>query len=642
MSPGTRFSTSLIPDSSVQPGVRPPGRARYAHPGGAPAPAPRDREPLTAEQPSPNRDRLPTWIAHAAVIAVVLTCLVITFGPHRIGDYATETDFYGGYARGAEQLLRHGIFDPTRYSVVGPGYEVMLALAAAIVGNTFVAAQLLSTLAAAVTLLAWFHLLRGRVGAYVAMACTLILATNPTLLRYGYSATTDAVALALQAAALYLMFSARGSSRMWLAGLVTACACLTRYTAVYLLPAGVLASLFDATGASRTRRLLVFLAGAGVPIAAWFAVLYQYGVATHFRLYHLIAAEAFARSRGLTLDDYERTIEPTIRSFADVWRHDSTQLVRQWLANLWGHAGQDVTRLLGLPIAVAAVAGAVVSARTGSLRRVWPLAVAGLVAYLSLVPVAYTERYSLMLLPMYAMFGGLGLWGVPWPWRVGRIRLQPVLLVVCLLFPLVDSVTLQTVEMKSLPTDVLTASRTLRVLGRPGERVISRKPHLSYLAGLEMLPFPYNDTFSGLVDYARERHARWLYVSAAEAISRPANLPLLDTTGVIPGLTPRCVVGTPPAVLYEIDPALGRRPTWAADSALIALRLARANLRLETGNVTDMWVVALLELDRGMWSEARETLRAASRVDERADPPLAAVAARDSTRAVRMLLALLR
>jgi 4-amino-4-deoxy-L-arabinose transferase-like glycosyltransferase len=576
------------------------------------------------------------------MIAVVLVCLVITFGPHRIGDYATETDFYGDYARGAEQLLRHGIFDPTRYSVVGPGYEVMLALATAIVRSTFVAAQLLSTLAAAVTLLAWFQLLRGRVGAFAAMATTLIVATNPTFLRYGYSATTDALALAFQATALYLMFSARGPRRLWLAGVVTACACLTRYTAVYLLPAGVLASLLDQAGPSRTRRLFGFLAGAGVPIAGWFVVLDRYGVTTHFRMYHLIAAEAFARARGLTLDDYEQTIEPTIRSFADVWRHDPAQLVRQTLANLWGHAGHDATRLLGLPIALAVSAGVVVSARTGNLTRVWPLAVAGLVGYLILVPVPYTERYSLMLLPIYAMFGGLGLWGVIWPWHVGRIRVQPVLLAVCLLFPIVDSVTLQTYEMKTLPTDVLTASRTLRVLGRPGDRVISRKPHLSYLAGLEMLPFPHNDTFSGLVDYARERHARWLYVSAAEAISRPANLPLLDTTGVIPGLTPRCVVVAPPAVLYEIGPALGQRPAWAADSALMTLRLARASLRLESGSVTDMWVVALLELDRGQWVEARETLRAARRVDERAGPPLAAVAARDSTRAVRMLLALLR
>jgi 4-amino-4-deoxy-L-arabinose transferase-like glycosyltransferase len=585
------------------------------------------------------------------VIGVVVQCLLITFGPHRIGDYATETDFYGGYARGAEQLIRHGIFDPTRYSVVGPGYEVMLAMAAGVIGNTFIGAQLLSTLAAAVTLLAWFHLLRGRVGAFAAIASTWILATNATFLRYGYSATTDALAVALQATALYLMFSERETRRLWLAGLVSAGACLTRYTALYLIPAGVLAALFDAgeegrrqaaSRQSRTRRLLGFLVGAGVPIAAWFIVLYQHGIATHFRMYHLIASEAFARARGLTLDDYEHTIEPTIRSFADVWRHDPAQLVRQTLANLWGHAVQDATRLLGLPVAIAVCAGAVVSVRTRGLARVWPLAVTGLIAYLSLVPVTYSERYSLMLLPIYAMFGGLAFGGVVWRWRPGGIRIERVALAACLVFPLMDSVTVQRYEMKTLPTDVITASRTLRVLGRPGERVISRKPHLAYLADLDMVPFPYNDTFSGLVDYARERHARWLYVSAAEAVSRPANLPLLDTTGVIPGLTPRCVVGMPPAVLYEIGPALGERPPWASDSALIALRLARANLRLESGNVTDMWAVALLELDRGMWTEARETLRAASRVDERAQPPLAAIAARDSTQAARMLIALLR
>src|SRR5439155_10102664 len=61
--------------------------------------------------------RLETRIANALIAAAALVLLVLALGPHRIGDYFTETDFYGDYAKGA-RLIQHGRLIATRYGVV--------------------------------------------------------------------------------------------------------------------------------------------------------------------------------------------------------------------------------------------------------------------------------------------------------------------------------------------------------------------------------------------------------------------------------------------------------------------------------------------------------------------------------------------
>ena len=131
----------------------------------------------------------------------------------------TETDFYGDYARGA-RMVQQGRIVPARYGVVGPVYEVTLALAGFIVRDLFLAAQLLSVAAMTGALLAWFFLLRRRVGARVALLGTLFTATNAHFFHYGYAATTDALALALQAGAFYLLLASRGPRAMPGAGLL--------------------------------------------------------------------------------------------------------------------------------------------------------------------------------------------------------------------------------------------------------------------------------------------------------------------------------------------------------------------------------------------------------------------------------------
>lgn len=185
--------------------------------------------------------RIETWLAWALAAALAAALLAVALGPHRIGDYSTETDFYGAYADGA-RLIQQGHLVPARYGVVGPGYEVALATVGVLTRDLFLAAELISILSTVATLLLWFRLLRGCANARLALLAALFMAANPHFFRYGYTASTDALALALQAGVLWLLLAVPGRRAAVAAGCVAAAAFLTRYTAIVLLPVGLLAA----------------------------------------------------------------------------------------------------------------------------------------------------------------------------------------------------------------------------------------------------------------------------------------------------------------------------------------------------------------------------------------------------------------
>src|SRR5207253_274063 len=102
---------------------------------------------------------------------------------------------------------------PSRYTVVGPGYDMALALAGFVVRDLFLAAEVLSAVSAAAIALLWFELLRRRVNARYGVAAVAFIVTNGFLFRFGYSATTDAFSIALESAALFVLLAPpRGSS----------------------------------------------------------------------------------------------------------------------------------------------------------------------------------------------------------------------------------------------------------------------------------------------------------------------------------------------------------------------------------------------------------------------------------------------
>jgi Dolichyl-phosphate-mannose-protein mannosyltransferase len=553
----------------------------------------------------------------AALLGVLL--LAMALGPHQIGDYFTETDFYGAYADGA-RLLQHGHLDPARYGVIGPMYEVALALAGFVIRDLFLAAELLSTAATLVTLLCWAALLRRRADARVALFTALFLATNPYFFRYGYAASTDALAVALESAAVLFVLARSRSRAAAIGGALAGLAFLTRYNAIALLPAGAIVILAGGTLFPRRKQAaLSFLAGFLAPVLPW--VLFSIASGSHvsFQLHHNIAYEVFARSKGITWDDYQRTMQPQFKTLWDVIARDPGAVASRMAFNLFDHVRQDAMKLLGWPVAVVATLGLLMGLADAAFRRLWSLAIAWALLFLSLVPAFYSERYSLALLPLYLIPAA---WWFASPRFALAVRGAPDarrwLKTALVLLPLgaaaLTSQKLQARAIDQLPVEALESARVLRGLARPGDRVMARKPHVAFHAGVIAESFPFANTLADLADTAKRQHVRWLYFSWPEAETRPRFWYLLDTTGVVPGLRVRHVTSPHPSVLYEIEPGFGAEPAWAANDTVMALHMARAHLLVNPADGRSLATLGAIERAHDHLPAARDLLERASRL----------------------------
>lgn len=565
-------------------------------------------------------DRFLTFAAYALVAALLIALLIMIIGPHKIGDYMAETDFYGAYAQGAH-LVQQGRLLPSRYGVIGPGYEVMLGLLGFVIRDLFFAAELLSALATVAVVLLWFHMLRARVGARLGFFTVLFMVTNGTLFRHGYGALTDAPAIALQAGALFLLLVGQRERSLGGAGLLAALAFLTRYNSIVLLPAGLVAILAGGTPTPHRRRAaLLFTAGFLAPVFPWVLYSLAHGASFSFQLHHNIAYEVFARARGIPWDDYQRDLQPQFHSLWDVIARDPRAVASRMLWNVFDHVRQDASRLLGWPTAAAAVIGLALAWRDGTLRRLWPLGVAGILLFMTLVPVFYSERYSLALLPYYATLAGAAFASPLLAFALGRRRriwLKPLAAIIPLVSAVSMNVKVQARVLDQLPVEVLECAETLRQLRAPGDRVIARKWHIAYHGGVEAVGFPFTKTLPELARYAREAKARWLYFSWPELETRPFYAYLLDTSAIVPGLTARRVTHPHPAVLYEIGPELGRTPAWFANDTLKAWHETYARLLVDGSDSQLLYRLGGIAFMMGRYDRAREALEASLQRDPR-------------------------
>jgi tetratricopeptide (TPR) repeat protein len=135
---------------------------------------------------------------------------------------------------------------------------------------------------------------------------------------------------------------------------------------------------------------------------------------------------------------------------------------------------------------------------------------------------------------------------------------------------------------------------------------MSRKGHIGYYSGREVVPFPRVRTLGELGAQARSAGATYLYYSWYETQLRPEFAYLLDTTSAIPGLSAVYVSGGKPAVLYRIGPEFGRSPEWLADPFEHSVHLARGVVlaRGEEAPSVHHAALALDALLRGRWSES--------------------------------------
>ena len=526
-----------------------------------------------------------SWIVIAAAGVVLLW---IAFWHHPIGDYATESDFYGGYAEGA-RLWQRLAPDPARYAV-GPVYDAALAVVGFVVNDLFAAAKLLSILSALGTLALWRSIVARRAGKDLALWTVLFLAANATFTRYGYSATTDMFAIFLQAAALHALLVAEDRWAWARAGVLAALATFTRYNAVVLLPFAILCALRfippSAHGGSRGRRLAELVAGFLVVAAPWVAFSLSRGVVPGQALVQGFTTFYTVEDRTRNVQDMLPSVADSLaeaRSFAQSAGKDPVGFVTTLLRNVPDHLARDARELLDVPVALAAAAGLALAIAGGLVRPLAPVWVFGGLVFASLVPVFYSPRYALAIAPAYLTLAAAAAASRHFALRVGGASGFPLKWLV-LAVPLVLSLQLnaayQRTIARTLPREVLDAAAVLERSSEPGDRVMTRKGHVGFHAERTVVPFPRVEDLAALGDYARANDVKWLYVSWFEAILRPEFLYLVDTTAVLPGLTRVYDTVTVPSVLYRIGPEFGTPPAWFADPHAVAIHRARGSVRV--------------------------------------------------------------
>lgn len=592
-------------------------------------------------------------LALAVVVAFAACVIAVNLGPHRVGGLDAETDFYGGYAPAAADLLHGRLLMsggrlPSVYGFVGPLYPALLALATLLVRGEFPAALLLSCAAAIATLLLWRSLLRRHLGPAAGLAVVVLLATNGVFFRQAYWVTTDAVAVALQSLALWLLLSGRGERHMaFAAGAAAALAFLTRYTSAWLLPAGIvaLASIGQAPGRrALATRWAAFLGGFAALALPWIAFARAHGGSVQF--HQLLLFDLYSTREGMNWDDFLAKVWP--RYMDHPWRIyevDPGGLIRHLAGNLVAHVKEDTQRLTGAPLMVAAAVGVLVAAVRRD-RFALLIAQAAAWSYLALVPAGYNDRYALAVLPGYTALAAFAIAGVPaWRPRARWLQVASALALVAIgVHAARASVRLQATVLEQQPLEALECARVLRTLARPGDRVIARKPHTGWLAGIGTEPYPASDDLASLADAAQHGRARWLYLSASEALLRPRTSFLLDTTAVVPGLTRRAFSVVPMhmhdgfawtriGILYEIGPGFGREPEGFESSAVRSLHTLRG-LAVTLPNAETWLRLAATELALGDTTRARTAWREVQRIDPRGAAAFLASAGGDTLRAL--------
>ena len=531
----------------------------------------------------------PGWADAAAWSVIAIAGLVlawIAFRLHVVGDYYTESDFYGAYADGA-RLIQAGRPDPSRYGVVGPGFDAAVALIGLVVRDLFTAAKLVATASAVATLVLWRAILRRRVGAVAALWGTALLAVNPLFVRYGYSSTTDMLAVVLQAASLHALLASDGRLAPLRAGVFAALATLTRYNAIYLVPAAFIAYawLGAGVGPGRRRAIAAWMAGFAVVAAPWVAFSLATGHAPGASLFQRFGS--FYTVTGLSRnvqDIYEPYADSVARAYA--LEHPAALgpvgFALSLLRNVPDHLVRDAHELLGWPVAIACLLGLALVFREGSWTPLLPIWVAGALLFGTLAPIFYSDRYSIPLAPVYIAAAAAAIASPRFalPFRWGRVPLKWLVAAIPIVLTLRANVAYQKRVMLDWPTEVVDAGRALARVAPRGARVLSRKGQIGYYSGLQNVPFPRLGSLAELGAYCRAQRVGYLYYSWYEAALRPEFGYLLDTTATVPGLTRLFTTTNNPGVVYRVGDSIGTEPAWFADPREQRLHFARGLVRI--------------------------------------------------------------
>ena len=524
----------------------------------------------------------PPWLPAALLVAATSVLIWVVLRLHTTPSYGSETDLIGDLIPAA-RALRSGKLIAENFLFKGPGYPAILAvIGGAMGGDDWLAARWLNVLSAVVGAWFAFRIASRFLSGWAAVFVMLGLFASPAWLRAAVESGSDMPAFAIAIVTTWIVLSQSTRSAWLIAGALAGIAYLTRYNTVAVVPAAVVTAFAASRGPrdgagehvapSPMWLIACYAAAFGAIVGGWTIVggALATGVLQN-RNYLNNAFEFYGR--GMLWDNYWTTAAQRFHSFYDVLHFDPSRAALAVARNAGTHWWSDIREVLPLWLGIPAVLG---------MLAAWPrrrgaLAVGAhfLFAYLVLTSVFYAARFSLYLAPFYLMGVAALLFHTPqWPWR-GRVphrlrvlrsklatgstkrkgggaiaapakapRPSPLLVqelrwaLGALLLLTSGWVAARGVRtmLASAPFETRDAGRALRRFATPGARLMARKPHAAFFAGMEYVPVPQVESLSELIDFATAQHTGYLMFTGLEATMRGQFLLLADSGVVVPGL----------------------------------------------------------------------------------------------------------
>lgn len=503
-----------------------------------------------------------SWRYTGAVLAAVYLIIasLITFSYHRILDFGMESDFLFEFVPLAKHLAE-GSLEVGPYR--GPVYPILLQAGKAITGDYFTAGLILGLLAAAVTLIVTFSLIRKLFTPEIALAVALLMMANPYFFMYSYQLGTDMLFVALVTSSFYFLLA--GDEMNWkrlsASAVLGALAFLTRYNGITILAVPVLILLINPWKLDWKRRSLaaaVFSLVFFASIAPWgLHSLKEKGSFFYSENQRNIAFEIYAKDQVSREEFFFKGNPFEGMSIPALIRYDPPVFFGALARNFWQHGVYTFEYLLGWLTSALAVAGLVLLLIRKVTARQATLLLLNLTFFLALLPVHFEIRYPLFMLGALLTLAVCGLFLVNLNTENRLTRSIPVLALVGLvLYTALNSYQINRGQIASGPAEVVAVADWFKVNVPPERRGISvaaRKPHIAYYTGLEYVPLPVASSPSELIQQLKELKVSYLYVGRMESINRPQLRGLLDARRSWPGLRKIATSDQPVSVLYEIE-----------------------------------------------------------------------------------------
>jgi hypothetical protein len=495
----------------------------------------------------------------AGIYAIIL--ITIAFMYHIVGDYNVETDFFWSYVPEAKSILK-GTFIIEGFR--GPAYPFVLACASLIVRDFFRAGIILSTLAAAGTLIFAYHILRKLFRPDIALIGMVIIAANRTFIQCSYTAGTDMVFNFFVTGSLYFLL--RNLQRQWrdvfIAAIMGACAYLTRYNGVFLFAAIPLIFLFvnpyEHNWQERFKTIAVFFLVFFGMISPWSVYCFIKTGSFFYNLNYLnIAYEMFAKGT-VGWDQYWNVETQKYHSLLQVIFSDPGRFVAMIFNNLYSHFMSDLELLLLWPLGITSIAGIFVFWKEKTTKPQQAFLIFGASFFTVLLLVFYGERLSMFLLIIYVALAVRAL-----TWRKlstvrfwNRVQIGALISWFLVVWTFIQAYEFNRTNIDSGPQEIpLIADWFIKNYGRGTEeqQIVSRKPHIAYYLGMSMVAFPYVQSEEELRQQVKASKASYFFFSSIEAYMRPQFRTLLNPQSAPPWLIPITYTIYPPAVLYKIN-----------------------------------------------------------------------------------------